>query len=156
MPCNTQVCNSKQYVYQNYDKNKELLYIQYLDVKHLYRWEMSQKLPVDGFKSKKEILKFNATFIKKNYNEDSYKGYILEADVKYPKRFYNLHCDLPFLLERMRIDKCNKLVFNLYHKNNYVVHIRALKQALDQEIILKKKHKVIQFNQEAWLKPYID
>ena len=39
---------------------------------------------------------------------------------------------------------------------NYVVHIRALKQALNHGLILKKVHRVIQFNQEAWLKPYID
>ena len=47
-------------------------------------------------------------------------------------------------------------VCNLYDKNNYVVHIRSLKQALNHGIILKKVHKVIQLNQEAWLKEYID
>ena len=44
----------------------------------------------------------------------------------------------------------------MYDKNNYVVHIRSLKQALNHELILKKVHRVIQFNQEAWLKKYID
>ena len=66
-----------------------------------------------------------------------------------------MHSDLPFLPERMKIDKCNKLVCNLYDKN-YVVHIRSLKQALNHRLILKKVYRVIQFNQEAWLKPYID
>ena len=57
----------------------------------------------------------------------------------------------------MKIDKCNKLKCNnLYDKKNYVVHIRSLKQALSHGLILKKIHRVIQFNQEAWLKPYID
>ena len=51
-----------------------------------------------------------------NYGEDSDKGYILDVDIKYPKRLHNLHCDLPFLPERMKINKCNKLVFNLYDK----------------------------------------
>ena len=41
-------------------------------------------------------------------------------------------------------------------KKNYVVHIRSLKQALRHWLILKKVHRVIQFNQKAWLKPYID
>ena len=41
-------------------------------------------------------------------------------------------------------------------KKNYVVHIRSLKQALNHGLILKKVYRVIQFNQEAWLKPYID
>ena len=56
----------------------------------------------------------------------------------------------------MKINKCSKLVCNLCDKNDYVVHIRSLKQALDHGLILKKVHKVIQFNQEAWLKEYID
>ena len=44
----------------------------------------------------------------------------------------------------------------MYDKNNYVVHIRSLKQALEHGLILKKVHRVIQFNQEAWLKECID
>ena len=56
----------------------------------------------------------------------------------------------------MKINKCNKLACNLYDKNNYVVHIRSLKQALNHGLILKKVHRVIQFNQKAWLKKYID
>ena len=67
-----------------------------------------------------------------------------------------MHSDLPFLSERMKIDKCNKLLCNLYDKKNYVVHIRSLKQALNHGLILKKVHRVIQFNQKAWLKPCID
>ena len=41
-------------------------------------------------------------------------------------------------------------------KKNYVVHIRSLKQALNHGLILKNIHRVIQFNQKAWLKAYID
>ena len=52
----------------------------------------------------------------------------------------------------MKINKCSKLLCNLYDKNNYVVHIISLKQALDHGRV----HRVIQFNQEAWLKEYID
>ena len=54
----------------------------------------------------------------------------------------------------MKINRCIKLVCNLYDKNSYVVHIRALKQALNHGLILKKVHREIQFNQEAWL--YVD
>ena len=67
-----------------------------------------------------------------------------------------MHSDLPFLPERMKINKCNKLACNLHDKNNHVVHIRSLKQALCHGLILKKVHKVIQFNQETWLKEHID
>ena len=103
----------------------------------------------------RNVLKFNEDFIK-DYNEDSDKGYIFEVDVKYPKNLHDLHSDLPFLPERMKINKCRKLVCNLYDRNKYVVHIRSLKQALDHGLSLKKVHRVIQFNQEAWLKEYID
>ena len=77
-------------------------------------------------------------------------------DVKYPKRLHELQCDLPFLSERMKVYKCKKLVCNLFNKKKYVVHINALKQALNHGLKLKKIHRVIEFNQEAWLKPYID
>ena len=110
---------------------------------------------LSGFKWKKNMSKFTKKFIK-NYDEDCDKGYILEVDVKYPKKLHDLHSDLPFSPERMKIDKCKKLICNLYNKKQYVVHIRSLKQALNHGLILKKVHGVIQFNQEAWLKPYID
>ena len=56
----------------------------------------------------------------------------------------------------MKIEKFKKLAANLHDKNKYVVHISYLKQALNNGLVLKKVHKVIKFNQNAWLKPYID
>ena len=93
---------------------------------------------------------------KKIYYEDSDKRYILEVDVEKFKDSHNLHSDLPFLSERMRIKKWNELICNLYIKKEYVVDIRALKQALNHGMILKVVHRVIQLNQEALLKPYIE
>ena len=115
---------------------------------------MSQKLPVNGFKwiENNEI---NEELIK-NYDENNDKGYILEVDVKYPRKLHDLHGDLPFLPKRMKIDKCKKLVCNLRNKKKYVVHIKSLKQALNHGLKLKKVHRIIEFNQEAWLKPYIN
>ena len=52
----------------------------------------------------------------------------------------------------MKINKCNKLTCTLQNKGNYVIHIGALKQALNNGLILKKAHRAIKFNQEAWLK----
>ena len=143
-----------------YDKNEESSYIQYLDANNLYGWAMSKKLPTNGFKwidnnetAKHVIIE---DYIK-TYNENNNnKGYILEVDVKYPKRLHELHSDLPFLSERMKVNKCKKLVCNLFNKKKYVVHTNALKQTLNHGLKLKKIHRVIEFNQEAWLKPYID
>ena len=64
--------------------------------------------------------------------------------------------DLSFLPERNKINKRNKLVCNIYEKENYVVHISVLKQAINHGLILKKVHRIIQFNQEAWFKTYTD
>ena len=140
---------------KNYDENKESSYIQYLDAYNVYGWAMSQKLPVNNFNWVKNKSKIDEKFIK-NYDEDSDKGYIFEVDVGYPRRLHDLDSDLPFLPERMKIDKCKKLVCNLYDKKKYVVHIKSLKQALHYGLKLEKVHRVIEFNQEAWLKPYID
>ena len=58
--------------------------------------------------------------------------------------------------EKRKINKIKKLICNLSDKENYVCHIRLLQQALNHRLILKEVQRVIQFNREAWLKPYID
>ena len=116
---------------------------------------MLQKLPVNNFEWIKNTSQFNEDFIKK-YNEERDEGYFLEVDVQYLGKLHELHNDLPFLPEGMKIEKVEKFVANLHEKTEYVIHIRKLKQALNHGLFLKKVHKVIQFNQNAWLKPYTD
>ena len=127
----------------------------YLDANSLYGWAISQKLPVDGFKWVKDLCKYNEDFIK-NSDENINKGYFLEVDVEYLKKLFNLHKDVPFLPKREKINNCEKLVCSVEDEEKYVVHIRALKQALNHCLKLKKVHRVIQFNQRARLKLYID
>ena len=67
-----------------------------------------------------------------------------------------MHSDLPFLPKRIKIDKCKKLVCDLHNEKKLVIHIKSLKQALNHGLKLKKIHRIIEFNQKAWLKPYID
>ena len=124
---------------KDYDKNKELTYLQYWDVNNLYGWAMSQKLPVNNFEWIKDTSQFNEDFIK-NYNEESDEGYFLEVDVQYPEKLYDLHNDLPFLLEGKRLKKVEKLVTNFLDKNKYVIHIRNLNQALNHGLISEKVH----------------
>ena len=141
---------------KNFDKSKESSYIQYLDTNNLYGAAMSEKLPINGFKWVNDISGINKKFVKSYDKKDSDKGYILEVDVDYPSKLHKLHSDMPFLPQRMKIDKTQKLVCNLHDKKKYVVHISILKQALNHGLKLKKVHRVIEFNQEAWLKKYID
>ena len=114
---------------------------------------MSEILPVGGFEWIKEddLSKFNESFIK-NYDENCDKGCIREADFEYPKNLHNLHSDLPFLSERKRIERVKKLVCRVEDKENYVVDIRALKQALNRGLKLKRVHTVIQFNRKSMVK----
>ena len=128
----------------------------YLDANNLYGWGISQKLPVNGFKWNKHVSIFDKDFIK-NDDEDSNKGYVFEVDAEYPKLLLNLHnvIDLPFLSQKMKIKKCNKIVFNIDDKENYVLLKKALKQALNNELKLAKVQRVNHFNQKTWFKPYI-
>ena len=61
-----------------------------------------------------------------------------------------------FCQKERKLKKCNKLVYSIEDKEKYVVHIRALKEALNHGLKLKKVHRVIQFNQKAWLRASID
>ena len=56
----------------------------------------------------------------------------------------------------MKTDKVKTPVANLHNKTEYVIQIRNLKQALDLRLVLKNFYRMIKFNQNAWLKPYID
>ena len=71
------------------------------------------------------------------------------VEVRYLEKLNELHNDIPFLPERMKFA-------NLHDKTEYIIHIRNLKQGVNHGFVLKKVHKVIKFNQKAWLKPYID
>ena len=56
----------------------------------------------------------------------------------------------------MKIEKLEKLVADLRDKTEYIIHIRNLTRALNHELVFKKVHRLIKFNLNAWLKPYID
>ena len=137
------------------DKNKESSYIQYWDLNNLYRSAILQKLPVNNFEWIRDTPQFNEDFIK-NYNEKSDEGQFLEVNVRYLEKFHELPNDLPFLSDRMKIEKVENFLANLHDKNEYFIHIRNLKRALNHRLVLKKVNRVIEFNQNAWLKPYID
>ena len=117
---------------KNYNKDVISSYLMYLDANNLYGWAMSRKFPINGFKwvEKSKLSRFNERFIK-NYNESSDIGYFLQVDVNYPKKLFNLHKNLPFLLERKKVNKCEKLICSIEDNEKYFIYIRALKQPLN-------------------------
>ena len=75
----------------------------YLAANNLYGWEMSQNFPIGALEWKENTSKVDEDFIK-NFGKDNEKGYILEADIDYPKNVLDLHNDLPFLTEKKLIN----------------------------------------------------
>ena len=145
-----------------YDPLRPTNYLQYLDANNLYGWAMSQPLPTGEFKwvdienIKQEARELKRTIDMMLRNSNRGVGYVLEVDVKYPKELHDLHNDLPFMCEKIRVSRVEKLVPNLHDKKKYVIHVKALKQALNHGLVLEKIHRVIQFKQSAWMKEYID
>ena len=123
-----------------------------MGVNNFYGWAISQKFLVNDFEW---ITKVNEDLIK-NYNEGSDERYFFEADVEYIEKLHGFHNDLPFLPERMKIEKVEKILANLHDKTKYVIQIRNLKQSLNHGLLFTKVQRVIKLNQNAWLKPYID
>ena len=134
--------------------NKESSHLNCWDVNNLYGWAMSQKLPVNNFQWIEDTSQFNKGFMK-NYNEESYEKYFLDVDVQYSKKYMDFTMIYHFYQKKWNLDKVEKIVTNLCDENEYVVYIRFLKQALNHGLSLKKIHKVVKFNQKAWLEPYI-
>ena len=110
---------------EDYDKNKQWSYIQYWNVNNLYWWAISENFPGNNVEWIEDISQFNDDFI--NYNEESDEGYFLEVDVQYLEKLYEFLNDLPFLIERMKIEKVEMLVATLHDKTEYIIHLRNLK-----------------------------
>ena len=146
---------NNKYMGAEYNEKKSTSYNIYLDANNQYGWAMSLKLPTHGFKWLNEEEFPDADFILA-YNEDEGDdGYTLEVDVEYPKKLHKEHNELPFLPEKMKLGKVEKLVCSLYDKEKYVVDVRTLKQCLEHGLVLTKVYRVITYKQSAWLKPYI-
>ena len=137
---------------------------------------MSQSLPTDGFRwlNNDEIQELFTKL--KDVPEDGAKGYILEVDLEIPldkHDYFNQYVPAPehlevtedmlsplnkFCMGKLELNhvKCTKLTPNLQDKHKYVIHYRTLQLYQELGVVLKKIHRVIEFNQRQWLKEYID
>ena len=141
---------------KDYNKKEAPKYLMYVDANNLYGCAMSQKLPVHSFKwmTDKEIENIFNNQIVQVWERTPC---ILEVDLEYPEDLHDLHNDYPLCPERVECDKgVKKLIPNLRHKNNYVVHYKTLMQYLNLGMELKKIHRGIKFIECDFLKPYID
>ena len=116
---------------------------------------MSQKLLLKYFKWVEDVSEPNEDFIK-CYSDESDERYFLEVDVQYPENLHNLYYGLSLLPKRIKIKKVDKLLGNLHDNEEYILHIRNFKKALNYKLIFEKVHRVIKFKQKSWSKQYID
>ena len=150
-----------------YNPEDDTTYIMYLDANNLYGWAMIQPLPYGGFR-----------WVEPKFYDKKVEGigYIYEVDLEYPEELHDLHNDYPCAADKMvvkdemlspyckkikedyKISSGNvqKLIPTLYDKEKYVLHEENLKLYLSLGLKLKKVHRVLQFREKPWLKPYID
>ena len=91
------------YMGGEFKKNLPSSYLMYLDANNLYGVAMCDVLPTHGFRWVE-----NPDEIDVLGYEDGEDGYVLEVDVEYPKRLHNQHSELPFLPEKMKLEKVEK------------------------------------------------
>ena len=169
---------SKRYAKANnplvsdYDPSKPNSYIMYLDANNLYGRAMSKPLPKSGFKWKRVMPTEEEIMNKK---ENAKNGWILEVDLEYPAELHKEHNSYPLAPEKkvvkkenmsdyqnnlikeldLKLPNSNKLLLTLEDKNDYVVHYENLKFYLKQGMKLKRVKRVLEFEQECWMEPYI-
>ena len=157
---------------EGYNPNEPTNYIAYLDANNLYGWAMSLPLPKSNFHWKR-VMPTEEQITKMKWN--SKKGWMLEVDIEYPAYLHDLHNDYPLAPEKKMITPeqmsgyqrrlmadldltmpaTEKLVLTLEDKEKYVVHYKNLQFYLRQGMRLKKVHRVLEFDQEPWMEPYI-
>ena len=157
---------------KDYNPDLKSSFIMYLDANNLYGWAMSQPLPVGEYKwenaedfSEERIM---------NLKHDVKKGYMFEVDLDCPEELHEYFNDYPLAPESRlgqfsptMIEKYNivhgkdpistvpKLIPNLNHKTNYVLHFRNLQLYISLGMKLKKVNRVLGFKEEAFLDKYI-
>ena len=129
-------------------------------------------LPLNNY----ETVNLDLQHVLKTSNDSSF-GYSLEVDLEYPDCLHDSHRDFPLTPTKESISyhdlsfwqqdilkknnslhsssKTRKLVQTLSDKTNYAVHYITLKLYVSLGMKITKVHKVLQFHQAKWLKPYI-
>ena len=151
--------------YVKSDENYKILHI---DATNLYGHSMSQSLPYDEIKFKKDICLEKIL----NTTDDNDIGYFLEVDLKYPDNIKEKTKYYPFCPENKKINpnkhneymknikpgsytKSKKLICDWTDKKKYLIHYRMLKFYVRHGMVVEKIHEIISFKQSKWLESYI-
>ena len=137
---------------KDFDESQPSKYIVYLDANNLYGWAMSKGLPVGGFR----WLDWNEAVEWERIVETEGVGCFLKVDLEYPAEMHDEHNDFPLAPESLVLNGFPKRTQNLMEKKRMVLHGENLKQYLSLGIKLKKVWRVLMFQEEAFMKVYID
>lgn len=165
------------YMLDGFNPQEAISYLIQLDSNNLYALSLRSHLPYKSFKwvicEKLRGIICSEDFILGMKN-DRKIGYIYEVDIEIPKELHEMFSDLPLLPENISVTNDmlsdfqnehwpkippkghERLTLNLFNKQNYVLHYRTLKFCIQQGLKVKKFHRILQFEQKAWLRPYID
>ncbi|KAK3107269.1 hypothetical protein FSP39_010803 [Pinctada imbricata] len=164
---------------EDYDVSQTSNYLFLVDCNNLYGHSMSMKLPYSDFKWVEESQIHDIDF--QNVPDDGETGFVVECDLEYGTHLHDEHSDYPLAPESLIVQndmlsehsekiwriqhqrknplqgrvKNAKLVPTLYDKTRYIVHYRVLKLYFQLGMKIKKVHKVLEFSQRDFLKPYI-
>ena len=149
--------------------------IVYFDANNLYGYAMSQSLPFSGFRwMDKEEWPKAEEWLKLPTGDPI--GYFVECDLRYPQSIHELHNEYPLAPERVQIETkmlsetqlqirlhynishghTTKLIPHLGDRNHYVLHSSALRFYMEHGLELIRVHRIIEFHQSDWMKPYVD
>ena len=157
-----------------FDPSQPTSFIHYIDVNQLYGAGMCQPLPTGGFRwlQEEEIQHFDP----RNINADGPKCYILQVSLECPPSLHDYFTDYPLAVEKKFINKedlspynkaflakhnlkfvkSKKLCPDLRNKERYVCSLKNLQLFLQQGLVLKGIHKVLEADQSDFLKSYIE
>lgn len=125
-----------------------------------------------------KIPKRDVTRFITNLDADGSHGYIIECDLTYPEELHEMHNDFPLAPEQVEVTyanlskyaktalketgtfsttyKSSKLMSTFFKRKNYIVHLKNLQLYIELGMKLTKIHRILRFEQSAFLKPYID
>lgn len=161
----------------DYDSSKETWHIVYIDANGLYSSIMHLKLPYRELQwiDPNTLTSDTIEHMIETYRNDDGTGYFFEVDLLYPDEIKEKTKDFPLAPEHRIVsndmlspfskvlqnkigakgDKVPKLLSTQYHKYNYVVHVENLQFYLEKGLKIIKVHKILQFQQKEFIKPYI-
>jgi hypothetical protein len=146
---------NNKFIGDEYNPQEPTSYLMYLDVNNLYGYAMMQPLPLNGFEWVPDVKCIEQI---NDLVRDPNVSCLIEVDLEYGVHLHNKQQDYPLCAEKMKPPngKMEKLMLTLHDKKKYILHYKMLEFVIKHGLVVTKIHRVLRFNQYAWLKPYID